>query len=189
MLRVVGQVSASYIIAEGPEGMYLIDQHAAHERVLYEQLMAQRARGEVPRQSLLQPLPITLPPALAALAERARGALASLGVELEPFGVNTFLLRSLPAILSRGDPQEILEGLIQSLEEERDQVAQAEEEALIRLICKRAAIKAGQSLSMAEMQELVRQLETCQAPHTCPHGRPTMIHISAAQLAREFGRR
>lgn len=189
MLRVVGQVSASYIIAEGPDGMYLIDQHAAHERILYEQLMAQRARGDVPCQRLLEPLPITLPPALAALAEQAREALVSLGLEIEPFGANTFLLRALPAILSRGDPREILEGLIQSLEEERNRVAQAEEEALVRLICKRAAIKAGQPLSMAEMQELVRQLEACQAPHTCPHGRPTMIHISMTQLAREFGRR
>ncbi|MCS7222840.1 MAG: DNA mismatch repair endonuclease MutL [Anaerolineae bacterium] len=189
MLRVVGQVSASYIIAEGPDGMYLIDQHAAHERILYEQLMAQRAQGDVPSQRLLEPLPITLPPALAALAGQAREALASLGLEIEPFGANTFLVRTLPAILSRGDPREILENLIQSLEEERNRVTQAEEEALVRLICKRAAIKAGQPLSMAEMQELVRQLETCQTPHTCPHGRPTMIHISAEQLAREFGRR
>ncbi len=189
MLRVIGQVSASYIIAEGPDGMYLIDQHAAHERILYEQLMAQRVGGDVPRQGLLEPLPITLPPVLAALAEQEREALASFGFELEPFGANTFLLRALPAILSRGDLRQTVEELIRSLEEERNRVAQAEEEALVRLICKRAAIKAGQPLSMAEMQELVRQLEVCRSPRTCPHGRPTMIHISAAQLAREFGRR
>ncbi len=187
-LRVVGQVGASYIIAEGPEGVYLIDQHAAHERILYEQMMAQQASGDVPRQGLLEPIPITLPPTLAAVAEAERDELARLGFELEPFGPDTFLLRSVPSILSRGDPREALEDLLGSLEEERNRVDQAREEALVRLICKRAAVKAGQPLSMAEMQEMVRRLEACRAPRTCPHGRPTMIHISNSQLAREFGR-
>ncbi|MCD6291377.1 MAG: DNA mismatch repair endonuclease MutL [Anaerolineae bacterium] len=189
MLRVVGQVSASYIVAEGPEGIFLIDQHAAHERILYERMMAQRAGGEVPRQSLLEPIPVTLSPVLAALAERERDALAHFGFEIEPFGPGTFLLRSVPAILSRGDPRQTFEDLLQSWEDERNRVAQAEEEALVRSICKRAAVKAGQVLSTAEMEEMIRQLEACRSPRTCPHGRPTMIHISASQLAREFGRR
>ncbi len=189
ILRVVGQINASYIVAEGPDGMYLIDQHAAHERILYEQMMAQRADDAIPRQALLSPLPITLPPELAAIAAEKREELTRLGFELEPFGPDTFLLRALPAILSQGDPRETLEDLLHSLEDERNRVAQAQEEALIRLICKRAAIKAGQPLSMAEMEEMIRQLERCRSPRTCPHGRPTMIHISAHQLAREFGRR
>jgi len=189
MLRVVGQISASYIVAEGPEGMYLIDQHAAHERILYEQMMAQRAGGDVPRQGLLEPVAVHLPPVLAALAEEEHAELARLGFDLEPFGPDTFLLRTIPAILNRGDPRETLEDLLQSLPDERNRVVQAEEEALVRLICKRAAFKAGQPLSTVEMQEIVRQLEGCRSPRTCPHGRPTMIHISTSQLAREFGRR
>jgi DNA mismatch repair protein MutL len=189
MLRVVGQVSASYIITEGPEGIYLIDQHAAHERILYEQLAAQRVRGEVASQRLLEPLPIQLSPLAAALIYEAQDDLTALGFDLEPFGPDTFLLRTLPAILSRGDPRETLEDLAQSLAGERNRVAQAEEEALVRLICKRAAVKAGQPLALAEMQEMVRQLEACRSPRTCPHGRPTMIHISVNQLAQEFGRR
>ncbi|HEY66383.1 MAG TPA: DNA mismatch repair endonuclease MutL [Caldilineae bacterium] len=188
-LRVVGQIGASYIVAEGPEGMYLIDQHAAHERILYEEMMAHRVNGDVPRQQLLEPISITLPPTLAVLAEAERDRLAALGFDLEPFGPNTFLLRSVPAILSRGDPRQTLEDLLHSLEGERHLVDQAKEEALIRSICKRAAVKAGQPLSMAEMEEMIRRLERCRSPRTCPHGRPTMIHISTHQLAREFGRR
>ncbi len=189
MLRVVGQVSASYIVAEGPAGIYLIDQHAAHERILYEQMMAQRRAGNVPSQRLLQPIPIQLSPAAAATLAAEMEEMARLGFELEPFGPDTYLLRALPAILSRGDPRAVLEDLAQSLDSERHRVAQAEEEALVRLICKRAAIKAGQPLALAEMQEMIHQLEECRAPRTCPHGRPTMIHISASQLAQEFGRR
>jgi len=189
MLRVVGQVSASYIVAEGPAGIYLIDQHAAHERILYEQMMAQRRAGNVPSQRLLQPIPIQLSPAAAATLAAEMEEMARLGFELEPFGPDTYLLRALPAILSRGDPRATLEDLAQSLDSERHRVAQAEEEALVRLICKRAAIKAGQPLALVEMQEMIHQLEECRAPRTCPHGRPTMIHISASQLAQEFGRR
>lgn len=189
LLRVVGQIGASYIVAEGPDGMYLIDQHAAHERILYEQLMEQRERGEIPVQALLEPLSITLPPVLAAAASEALDDLRKLGFDLEPFGQNAFLLRSVPAILSEHEPRRALEDVLESLESERHSVAQAQEEALIRVVCKRAAIKAGQALSMAEMQEMIRQLEACRSPRTCPHGRPTMIHISAEQLARGFGRR
>ena len=115
--------------------------------------------------------------------------LAGIGLTLEPFGGTTFLLRSVPAILTREDPRNVMADVLAEIDA-GDVPMQADEEArLIIRVCKRAAIKAGQTLAMAEMQELIRQLEACAAPRTCPHGRPTMIHLSADQLAREFGRR
>jgi DNA mismatch repair protein MutL len=118
-LRVVGQVAATYIIAEGPDGLYLIDQHAAHERVLYEQLMAQREKG-IPVQMLLEPAAVDLPPEWAGLVEAHQETLRRLGLEVEPFGGNTFLVRALPAVLAATHPREVLMEVAQGLAEERE---------------------------------------------------------------------
>ncbi|MDH7485377.1 MAG: DNA mismatch repair endonuclease MutL [Anaerolineae bacterium] len=188
MLRLVGQLGATYIIAEGPEGMYLIDQHAAHERILYEKLMAEKATASVSSQGLLEPLPLELTPLQAALVEEYLELLRGVGFQIEPFGGETYLVRGVPALLAVGDPRQALVEIIEGLSQDEELLAQEREEELVRLICKQAAIKAGQTLSVQEMQELVRQLERTASPRTCPHGRPTMIHLSAEQLAREFGR-
>ena len=188
LLRVLGQLGATYIVAEGPDGMYLVDQHAAHERVLYEQLLSQRAGGALAVQSLLEPQLVDLSPEQAAAVSDDLGTLNDLGVAIEPFGGASYLVRSMPAILSRDDPQSALVEIFDGLASGRDPVGSSEENRLITLICKRAAVKGGQVLGLTEMQELVRQLEGCDAPRTCPHGRPTMIHLSAAQLAHQFGR-
>jgi DNA mismatch repair protein MutL len=195
MLRVLGQLGQTYIIAEGPGGMYLIDQHAAHERVLYERFTAERARMAVASQQLLSPLPLELTPRQhAAMAEHVE-ALTELGFEIEPFGGETFLLRAVPAALEKGPSTSSGRGDIgQAVTEILDELAEEgtgetrEEKALISVVC-HSAVRAGQTLSMEEMRDLVRQLEETSLPHTCPHGRPTMIHLSAEQLAREFGRR
>ncbi len=196
VLRVVGQVAATYIIAEGPDGLYLIDQHAAHERVLYERLMAQRASG-IPVQPLLEPVAVDLPPEWAGLVDVYQETLRRLGVEVEPFGGNTFLVRALPAVLSSAHPRDVLTEVAQGLAEESGGAEERKgggavedeiERAIIRRVCQQGAIKAGQILSREEMEELLRALEGCETPRTCPHGRPTMIHISTAQLAREFRR-
>lgn len=196
-LRVVGQVGALYIIAEGPEGLFLIDQHAAHERILYEQFMAQRhgARsGEdqgaagVARQHLLEPLTLHTGHHLTGLVAHHLEELAAVGFEIEAFGGDTYLVRAIPAVLSGQDPLRTLEEIVATLAEQRNQVGEVTEQALVKMICKRAAIKAGQLLSPLEMQELVRQLEECQSPRTCPHGRPTMIQLSAGELEKAFGR-
>lgn len=190
VLRVIGQVAAMYIIAEGPDGLYLIDQHAAHERVLYERLMAQREREGIPVQSLLEPVAVDLPPEWAGLVETYEEILRRLGVKVEPFGGNTFLVRALPAALAPVHPREVLTAIAQGLAEEMSGGgAEAEiEKIIIRQVCQQGAIKAGQTLSREEMEELLRALEGCISPRTCLHGRPTMIHISTAQLAREFQR-
>ena len=183
-LRVLGQVAQTYIIAEGPEGLYIIDQHAAHERVLYERLMAERAKRAVTSQALLEPLTIELP---SVAGEESLKFLNQLGFDIEPFGGETVLVRAVPVMLAKGDIAqaivEIVDGLI-----EGGTVEAGEEQALISLIC-HSAVRAGQTLSSEEMRDLVRQLEQTAMPRTCPHGRPTMIHLSAEQLAREFGRR
>lgn len=188
LLRVVGQVGAAYIVAEGPAGLYLVDQHAAHERILFEQYMAQAAGQAVTSQQTLTPVTVELAPEAAALIEENLDALAQLGFELEMFGTRTFRVRAVPTILVSADPAEAVKAILEDLEMGRRPGQRTLEEQIALHVCKRVAVKAGQVLSLSEMQALIRQLERCQSPHTCPHGRPTLIHISAEQLAREFGR-
>ncbi|MEZ4860001.1 MAG: DNA mismatch repair endonuclease MutL [Caldilineaceae bacterium] len=190
-LRVVGQVGAMYIVAEGPEGMYLIDQHAAHERILYEKYMAQRygtVAGAVPQQHLLEPLTLHIGHELTGLVSQHLEQLISVGFAIEPFGGDTFLVRAVPSVLSGQDPLRVLEEIVTSLAGRRNLVGEELEARMVKMICKRASIKGGQLLSGLEMQELVRQLEACQSPRTCPHGRPTMIQLSAGELEKAFGR-
>jgi DNA mismatch repair protein MutL len=189
ILRVVGQLGATYIVAEGPNGMYLVDQHAAHERVLYERLMADKAADTASSQGLLEPIALELAPLQAATLQEYQDLLEALGFDIEPFGGDTYLLRGVPSVLSDGDPRAALVEIIEGLAEGKDRLEVEREEALVRLVCKRAAVRAGQTLSMQEMQELVQRLEQSESPRTCPHGRPTMVHLSAEQLAKEFGRR
>ena len=110
-----------------------------------------------------------------------------LGVEIEPFGGASYLVRSLPAILGRENPAAALSEIVDGLAQRDDLVETTREARLVTLICKRAAIKGNSPLSMAEMQELVRRLEGCRSPRTCPHGRPTMVYLSSGELARQFG--
>ena len=194
-LRVLGQIAQTYIIAEGPEGLYLIDQHAAHERVLYERLLAERAKMAITSQSLLEPLTIELP---GEASGESGGTprlefLSQLGFDIEPFGGETYLVRAVPTMLATGDIgqaiAEIVDGLTEGgAAEAGEEAASTAERALISLVC-HSAVRAGKTLSQEEMRDLIRQLEETAMPRTCPHGRPTMIHMSAEQLAREFGRR
>ncbi len=188
LLRLIGQVAATYLIAEGPDGLYLIDQHAAHERVLFERFMAQREET-IPAQTLLEPATVEFPPAHARLLEEQLPVLAELGFQVEPFGRGTFLLRAIPTILANMNPSAALNVLVEDFEEDETPLAHQIEEKIIGRVCKRAAVKAGQVLSVEEQQALIKDLEACQSPRTCPHGRPTMIHLSVDLLERQFGRR
>ena len=187
-LRVVGQLGTTYIVAEGPAGMYLLDQHAAHERVLFEQLLAERQRAAVASQALLEPQPVELTAEAAGLLEEHLEVLGNLGFQVKPFGGTTMLVRALPVIAAQADPRQVLEDVAAALEMGDAPLAGTVEETVARQVCKQAAVKAGQVLAREEMEELVRALERCASPRTCPHGRPTMIHLSVEQLAREFGR-
>ncbi|MCC7353546.1 MAG: DNA mismatch repair protein MutL, partial [Anaerolineae bacterium] len=152
-------------------------------------LLADRAAASVPSQALLEPTVVELAPTQAAILSDAMAALTSVGFVVEPFGDTTFLLRAVPALLAQIDPIRSLQDVVTGLAEGNDLVGEATEARVALMVCKQGAVKAGQTLSLAEMQQLVRQLEATQSPRTCPHGRPTMLHLSAVQLEREFGRR
>jgi DNA mismatch repair protein MutL len=186
---VIGQVGAAYLVAEGPDGLYLIDQHAAHERVLYETLRRQLSEEGVPSQVLLEPAVVTVPPGVDSLVEEAMGSLNRIGFAIEPFGGQAFLLRAVPTLLGEMEPVRAIQAAVEALEEDETPLAAEVEARLIARVCKRVAVKAGKILSPTEQVELVRQLERCQSPRTCPHGRPTMIHLSVDMLERQFGRR
>lgn len=185
-LRVIGQAATMFIVAEGPEGIYLIDQHAAHERILYEVLLSTWMQGRVAVQPMLEPETVSLPVAEAAYIEELLPALLALGMEVEAFGPGTFLVRALPALLAHLSPADLLADIAAG--DEQLPIHTALEEMIVRRICKRAAIKAGQVLSREEMERLVHNLERAANPRTCPHGRPTIVQIGVEQLIRQFGR-
>jgi DNA mismatch repair protein MutL len=187
-LRVIGQLGATYIVAEGPRGLYLLDQHAAHERVLFERLLAERERAGVASQTLLEPALVELGPEAAALLEEHLEILGQLGFVVEPFGGPTLLVRAVPAIVAENQPREVLEDVAAALLARDEPLIGSVEEAVTRQVCKRAAVKAGKLLDRPEIEALIRALEQCESPRTCPHGRPTMIRLTVEQLAREFGR-
>jgi len=188
LLRAVGQIGAAYLVAEGPDGLYLIDQHAAHERILFERMMA-RIRTKIESQLLIEPAVVQLPPQSAGLIAGQIPLLEQTGFQVEPFGPGTFLVRSIPALLSNLDPKAALYAIVEDFEEDETPLEAETHARLVARICKRAAVKAGQVLSAEEQRALVRDLETCYSPRTCPHGRPTMIHLSVDLLERQFGRK
>ena len=187
-LRLLGQLAQTYIIAEAPEGLYLIDQHAAHERIIYERLMTERQRLAVSAQMLLEPLTVELTPRQQAAAQARLPLLADWGFALEPFGERTYLVRSVPAVLRRANLTEVLIEILDQLADDSTTPDQWREQLLITITC-HSAVRAGQPLTVEEMRELLEQLEKTTLPRTCPHGRPTMLLLSQAQLEREFGRR
>jgi DNA mismatch repair protein MutL len=188
ILRLVGQIGAAYLVAEAPDGLYLIDQHAAHERVLFEQFMGQPA-GAIPSQALLQPENVELSNSAARIIQDQVPILNRYGFDVEPFGQQVFRVRALPAILTGLSPSAALQSLVEDFEEDETPLQGQLEAKLIARICKRAAVKAGQVLSLEEQKALIAGLEACRSPRTCPHGRPTMIHLSVDLLERQFGRR
>jgi len=186
ILRVFGQLSATYIIAEGPDGLYLIDQHAAHERILFERVRAQQASRAVEVQGMLEPLTIEVTPRQEEMLRAGGEVLDSYGFAIDPFGPRTYLLRTVPALLREGNIAQAVIDILDSLGEGGES-GKREERIALSLAC-HSAVRAGQVLSQEEMHQLVRELEQAESPHTCPHGRPTIIRFTSSQLEREFGR-
>jgi len=185
VLRVAGQVFNGYIVAEGPDGMYIIDQHAAHERIRYNAVLKQREQRKPEVQGLLEPVTFEVTPRQDAIIRSSLEQLADFGFTIESFGDRTYLARAVPAMVAGDDWTKLLKELLDALAgEERSQW----EDKIAASIACHGAVKRGQALSDEEMRSLVRQLEQTANPHTCPHGRPTVIRLSAAQLEREFGR-
>jgi DNA mismatch repair protein MutL len=189
LLRPLGQFVGSYLVAEGPDGLYLVDQHAAHERVLFETMMAGIAGQPPASQTLLTPVIVDLSPAQAQLLEGQLPVLQHLGFDVEAFGRSSFRVASVPVLLSRLDPAAAMQSVVEEFEEDETPLAAETEARVAARVCKRAAIRAGQLLSLAEQQALLADLEACRSPRSCPHGRPTMIHLSLDVLERQFGRK
>ncbi len=183
-LRLLGQIAGTYIVAEGPDGLYLIDQHAAHERILFERINAQRAEKRVEVQGLLEPATFEVGPQQDTILRSHIEELTDSGFLLEPFGDRAYLVRTVPACLNKKDGLNVLRELTHTSEG-----GSSWSEKLSMSIACHSAIRAGQVLNDNEMRELLRQLENAAIPNSCPHGRPTMINLSSGQLEKEFGRR
>ncbi len=183
------QVHNRYLVAEAEEGVMVIDQHALHERILYEQLKARVSSGAVESQSLLVPEPVDLSPAEAAAALEHQELLATLGMRLEPFGGQTVLVAGYPAMLANISPAEVLRGLVDQLlsggklPDQRDLL-----DDLLHTIACKAAIKAGDRLAPEEIEALLARRHLIDDPHHCPHGRPAAVLFSREELDRQFKR-
>ena len=189
-MRLLGQLHRTYLLAQGETGLIVIDQHAAHERVLYEQMLATRRRGLATSQALIHPEPITVGAGEFALLERHADALRELGFDLEPFGERTVLIRGAPQITASGSAEQLLRDLLaQAAEDMRLGAADSLVERLTITAACRSAVRAGDPLSAEQMVHLLRDLAATEDPFTCFHGRPTMVALPLEQVERWFLRR
>ena len=187
-LRVIGAISDLFLVAEGKEGMVLIDQHAAHERVLFEKVLTEMKKKDGIKQGLLIPVTIDFSNADTKILQGNLTHMVNLGFEIDHFGGNTFIVNAVPAHF----PQENLTGmLLDMLDELRDSpfASKRVDEAKIAKIACKAAVKARDHLKESEISKLLAELAAAELPYTCPHGRPTMISISIKELEKRFGRR
>ncbi len=192
-LRLLGALLATYLVVEAKQGLLLVDQHAAHERVLFERLRAGWRQREIESQLLLVPLTLAVPPGqVARLAERA-GAVAAFGFDLDPFGADAVVVRAVPALLAGRDPAALVRGLLDAwLETDAAGAGSASAEAADRLFASlacHAARRKGEELSQAEQRALLDALDAIPWAPTCPHGRPVAVPFDLSEIERRFGRR
>ena len=189
-LRLVGVVGRLYVVLESDRGLVLLDQHAAHERVLFEQMLSRiEADHQAPSQRLLLPETVELPPRDADFVRQNLETLTRLGVGLREFGERTFLLDALPPFVRAGNAKQFAGELIDALKAAGTGVNSARlgEDVVAKTVC-RHAVKANDPLGMRELENLVNDLRHCEMPYTCPHGRPTLIEMNWRELERKFGR-
>jgi DNA mismatch repair protein MutL len=189
-LRLVGVIGRLYVLLESDRGLVLLDQHAAHERILFEQMLNRIESGGVaPSQKLLLPETIELPPRDANFLRDQLTALTRLGVGLGEFGERTFLLDALPPFVKVGDARRFVLDLVDELKAAGRAVnlARLGEHTIAKTVC-RHAVKANDPLGGAELENLVEDLRRCAMPYTCPHGRPTLIEMNYRELEKKFGR-
>ncbi|ADL12679.1 DNA mismatch repair endonuclease MutL [Acetohalobium arabaticum] len=185
----LGQIHNTYIIAQGEDGFYIVDQHAAHERILYNELMEKFKQAEIKSQSLLMPVRLELTNPEIEILEENSEHLKNLGFEFEAFGGQTYLVRAVPNLLHKLDIKELCLDIIDNLLDKGkiQEPTEIIEDLLVIMSC-RGAIKSGKSLVPGEMESLLQQLEESGNQHTCPHGRPTIIHFSKKELDKKFKR-
>ncbi len=183
------QVHDCYLVVETTDGITVIDQHALHERIMYEQLRRRVLAGGVEVQRLLMPITVDLTAKEAGVLLDQTDLLHELGIHVQDFGGNTIALTGYPRMLAKADPKTLLQDLVELLESSGRKVERRDliDELLHMMACK-AAIKAGQRLSFEEMEALLAQRHLCDDHHHCPHGRPTALKLTRAELDRQFGR-
>ncbi|MCO6401681.1 MAG: DNA mismatch repair endonuclease MutL [Verrucomicrobia bacterium] len=187
--RVLGQAGGLYVVLETEEGLILMDPHAAHERVLFEQFMQALRRRGVKMQGLLAPESVDLPPETAERVRLNVGLLKDMGFGIADFGGDSFVVDAVPVFLSAVSARTLLGEIAGTLERggRRAGTERWAEEQIAMAACK-AAVKAQDRLTVQEIERLVRDLALCEMPYTCPHGRPTLIYMSFGELRRKFGR-
>ncbi|MBT7736754.1 DNA mismatch repair endonuclease MutL [Candidatus Peregrinibacteria bacterium] len=189
-MKAITQVSNSYIVAQDESGLVLIDQHAAHERVRYEELMNQFETQEKSIQPLLMPIQLELSADEVMLVEENKKIFEDLGFEIEPFGGKTFVVHAVPSFFSKEDIDDVVRGVLDDIINEKNPSRfQGKTEEILTYMSCRSAIKFGQSLELSEMQILIDQMTHLKRPYTCPHGRPTMVSLSLSELEKMFGRK
>jgi DNA mismatch repair protein MutL len=188
-LRPLAQLRATYLLAEGEQGLVVVDQHRAHERVLYERFLTEMTQAAGQSQGLVVPITLEFGSHEASVLEQNAAELAALGFDFEPFGGNSFLLRAVPPSVARQAPEAFVRDLVEELASQSPprQMEERRERAATVMACK-SAVKAGQTLALEEMVELCAQLLATTRPFTCPHGRPTMMTVSNYELDRKFYR-
>ncbi|MEX1029188.1 MAG: DNA mismatch repair endonuclease MutL [Paenibacillaceae bacterium] len=185
----VGQLHGTYIVAQNEDGIYLIDQHAAHERINYERFYELFGHPEEASQDLIVPITLEFTPSDASTLLQRLPAFARAGVQLEHFGGNSFIVRSYPHWLPAGEEQRIIEDMAEWILSEKQQVdiGKLREQAAIMCSCK-SSIRANERLTIAEMESLLQRLAQCRNPFTCPHGRPITVSFSTYELEKMFKR-
>ena len=186
-MKIFGQVHKTFFVAETEGGILFIDQHAAHERVMYEKFMKQFKDASVDVQELLQGGVLELTAAEKVLVEENLKSLGKLGFHVEPFGGNTFILKSVPSVFGRLQPHDLFQVVLHELVVGRNSIQELKETIITRMAC-RSAVMAGDELSKDQMQNIVNDLEKKDFPYTCPHGRPTMIKTEVFELEKKFKR-
>jgi DNA mismatch repair protein MutL len=188
--QIIGVLNKLYILMENADGLVLVDQHAAHERILFEELRRRMEEQGVPSQKLLIAQTFDLPPRDADWIERNMSILQKMGIGIENFGPNTFKIDSLPSFLNASDPAQFVRKVIDDLKSASNTSSPLRlgEEMIAKSVC-RHAVKANDPLRYLEVEKLIQDLLECDLPYCCPHGRPTMIQISNAELEKKFGRK
>jgi len=188
-LRLLGVIGKLYVILESDRGLVLLDQHAAHERILFEQMLTRLEQGDAPSQRLLLPETVELTDRDSHFIRENLDSLTRLGIGLSEFGDRTFLLDALPPMVKSKDPRQFVTTLIDELKAVGSSVNKLRlgEDVVIKTVC-RHAVKANDSLSTPELEKLVEDLRHCTMPYTCPHGRPTLIEMDFRELEKKFGR-
>ncbi len=189
--RVIGQSHELFILVEVAAELWLVDQHAAHERVIYEQVLASLRNGRGESQTLLLPVTFEIEASARTALDELQEYLSGVGFDIRPFGGKTYQVQAAPAYFRPADIPELIVELAQARAEGRseDSVAATQEDLAARIACKVKSIKAGQTLTPESMKALLKSLLACQSPFTCPHGRPTMVRMSVKQLEGQFDRR